>query len=522
MSRSPQVSARRRRLPTGTNSAPGSAGASASTTRAGDARDVGRQVPAGVATAFLDRAQDEHFLFDAHALERTHPAVAGRLLERIERGHAQLVVQALDRLGADPLQPEQVEDGRGKVGEQLVTERRVAGVDDFADAGGQVATDSGQGAESRLVEGGHGRRLGSDGFGGVAVRANLERVVASNLEQVPDLEEQAGDSGVVHGVPGIIMAAPTVPPPPRCMSPVHLRHQIGQLLMAGFPGTSLTVELRALAREFSLGGVVYFARNVEEPAQVAEVSREIATLTNDLPPWVSVDQEGGRVARFKRGFTLWPPMATLGRSGDVELARHSRARWRSSCEPSASRLISRLCSTSSPTRRTRDRRPRAGRAGRRCRDAWRRASSRNCSGGGIAACGKHFPGHGDTLADSHHDLPLVEHEPDRLRAVEFVPFRAAIAAGVASLMSCHVLVPAFDETRPGTLSPAIVAGPAARRARFRRPDFHRRHGDEGHRGAHAGARRLCRGHCSRLRCGAGLQRQPRPAGGHHRGADSRH
>ena len=91
--------------------------------------------------------------------------------------------------------------------------------------------------------------------------------------------------------------------------------------MAGFPGTSLTVELRALAREFSLGGVVYFARNVEEPAQVAEVSREIATLTSDLPPWVSVDQEGGRVARFKRGFTLWPPMATLGRSGDVELAR---------------------------------------------------------------------------------------------------------------------------------------------------------------------------------------------------------
>ena len=77
--------------------------------------------------------------------------------------------------------------------------------------------------------------------------------------------------------------------------------------MAGFPGTSMTVELRALAREFSLGGVVYFARNVEEPAQVAEVSREIAMLTDDLPPWVGVDQEGGRVARFKRGFTLWAP-----------------------------------------------------------------------------------------------------------------------------------------------------------------------------------------------------------------------
>ncbi len=146
------------------------------------------------------------FLLDAHALEGAHPAVAGSLFERVERGHAQLVVQTLDGLGADTLQPEQVEDRRRKVGEQLVAKRRVAGVGDFADAGGQVATDSRQGAESGLVEGRHRRRLGRDGLGGVAVRANLEWVVASNLEQVSDLEEQAGDSSVVHGVPGIIMA----------------------------------------------------------------------------------------------------------------------------------------------------------------------------------------------------------------------------------------------------------------------------------------------------------------------------
>jgi beta-N-acetylhexosaminidase len=77
---------------------------------------------------------------------------------------------------------------------------------------------------------------------------------------------------------------------------------------------------------------------------------------------------------------------------------------------------------------------------------------------GLAACGKHFPGHGDTLADSHHDLPYVEHDPERLRAVEFEPFRAAIKADVASLMTCHVLVPSIDDERPGTLSPKIVQG----------------------------------------------------------------
>ena len=77
---------------------------------------------------------------------------------------------------------------------------------------------------------------------------------------------------------------------------------------------------------------------------------------------------------------------------------------------------------------------------------------------GIAACGKHFPGHGDTTTDSHHELPLVEHAPDRIEAVELVPFRAAIEADVASIMTAHILIPAYDSERPATLSPAIVDG----------------------------------------------------------------
>jgi beta-N-acetylhexosaminidase len=77
-------------------------------------------------------------------------------------------------------------------------------------------------------------------------------------------------------------------------------------------------------------------------------------------------------------------------------------------------------------------------------------------GAGLAACGKHFPGHGDTSADSHHELPLVEHPPERLRAIEFEPFKAAIAEKVAFIMTAHVLVPSLDDTRPATLSPAVV------------------------------------------------------------------
>jgi beta-N-acetylhexosaminidase len=76
--------------------------------------------------------------------------------------------------------------------------------------------------------------------------------------------------------------------------------------------------------------------------------------------------------------------------------------------------------------------------------------------GGVAACGKHFPGHGDTSVDSHLDLPIVEHPPDRLRAVEFVPFKAAIESDVAFIMTAHVLVTALDDEKPATLSRRIV------------------------------------------------------------------
>src|SRR5439155_703353 len=75
---------------------------------------------------------------------------------------------------------------------------------------------------------------------------------------------------------------------------------------------------------------------------------------------------------------------------------------------------------------------------------------------GIAACGKHFPGHGDTSTDSHHELPLVEHPPERLREVEFQPFKAAIEAGVATIMTAYVFVPSLDDKNPATLSKRVV------------------------------------------------------------------
>lgn len=238
----------------------------------------------------------------------------------------------------------------------------------------------------------------------------------------------------------------------------HLRRHIGQLAIAGFSGHTIPSDLRILAREFDLAGIILFARNVEAPDQVAELSREAQTLADELPLWVSVDQEGGRVARLKAPFTVWPPMITLGRSGDRKLAqRFARAL---AAELRAVGIS--LDYTPVLDIHTNPKNPVIGdRAlAERADDvaALGREIIETLQGEGIAACGKHFPGHGDTSTDSHHELPLIEHPPDRLEAIELVPFKAAIDANVAAIMTAHILIPALDEERPATLSPPVVDG----------------------------------------------------------------
>lgn len=241
------------------------------------------------------------------------------------------------------------------------------------------------------------------------------------------------------------------------MSPSALRREIGQLLIAGFNGASIPVELKSLARQFGLGGTILFARNIVEPEQVAELCYEASQLSTPVPAWVSVDQEGGRVARLKAPFTEWPPMATLGRAGDVKLAeRFARAL---AAELRAvgitldyAPVLDVHTNPKNPVIGDRALAEKAAEVAQLGAVIIRAMQDER-----VAACGKHFPGHGDTSKDSHLELPLVEHPPERLRELEFLPFKAAIEAQVATIMTAHVLVPALDEERPATLSPRIVS-----------------------------------------------------------------
>jgi beta-N-acetylhexosaminidase len=188
---------------------------------------------------------------------------------------------------------------------------------------------------------------------------------------------------------------------------------------------------------------------------VAELSIDVQTLASELPLWVSVDQEGGRVARLRKPFTEWPPMAVLGRSGSVELASRFAAALAAELRAVGITLdyapvLDIHTNPKNPVigdRALADDAELVARLGA--------AIVRGMQDNGVAACGKHFPGHGDTSVDSHLELPLVEHPPDRIRRVECVPFRAAIKADVAFIMTAHVLVPSLDD-KPATLSRRVV------------------------------------------------------------------
>ena len=235
-----------------------------------------------------------------------------------------------------------------------------------------------------------------------------------------------------------------------------LHREVGQLVVAGFAGYSVPAELRALAREWDLGGVVLFARNIEAPEQVAELTFELQELAQDIPLWVGVDQEGGRVARLRAPFTEWPAMSGLGRRGESGLAKRFATALADELsavgvtlnfapvldlyDESADPVIGDRALSSDPAT--------VSRLGRVIIEGFQ--------SNGIAACAKHFPGHGDTGVDSHRELPVIEHSPEHLREKEMAPFRAAIAGEVAAVMTAHVLYPALDEEHPASLSQTVV------------------------------------------------------------------
>jgi beta-N-acetylhexosaminidase len=229
-----------------------------------------------------------------------------------------------------------------------------------------------------------------------------------------------------------------------------------RLLMIDLSGPRLTADERAFLAERRPGGVCLFGRNVVDRVQVSELVSELRSLAGPELV-VAADQEGGGVVRI--GDLPYPPGAmALGAAGDPGLTREvAAATGRGLRSVGINVDFAPVADVNSnPANPVIADRSFGADPEQVARHVV--AFVRGLQAEGVAATVKHFPGHGDVAVDSHLDLPTLATPPETLRRLELPPFEAAIAVGVAAVMSAHVVLAAVDTDAPATLSQPVLGG----------------------------------------------------------------
>ena len=232
------------------------------------------------------------------------------------------------------------------------------------------------------------------------------------------------------------------------------------MIVSGFEGTTLNSRTEELIIQQGIGGLILFERNFKNPDQLLGLIKDLQNLNADnaeIPPlFISVDQEGGRVARLGEPFTQFPSMSCLGQANSDELAyrfglgmgKELRA---VGINMDYAPVLDVHSNPSNPIigKRALDSEPeKVARLGAEI--------IRGFYDAGVIPVGKHFPGHGDTSQDSHLTLPRVERTLESLEQCELVPFSHAIQQGLEVIMTAHVVYPAWDDRQPATFSPIIM------------------------------------------------------------------
>jgi beta-N-acetylhexosaminidase len=224
-------------------------------------------------------------------------------------------------------------------------------------------------------------------------------------------------------------------------------------IMVDLAGTALTAEDYDLLRQPAVAGVILFARNYTDPQQLAALTASIRAV-REPPLLIAVDQEGGRVQRFREGFTRLPPPAHFGQlyahTPPAALAQCETAGWVMAAELRAvgvdfsfapvldvergiSQVIGDRGFAATPA------------AVSALATAWMRGARR----AGMISVGKHFPGHGGVAADSHLALPSDDRPLLALQQFDLVPFQHLIAHGLEAVMPAHVVYPQIDALPAG-------------------------------------------------------------------------
>ena len=235
-----------------------------------------------------------------------------------------------------------------------------------------------------------------------------------------------------------------------------IRDKVGQLLMIGFEGTELSRDFSDWLKEYRPGGVILFSRNLVDPHQIADLTQSFQEHSLHAPLLIAIDQEGGRVSRLPKAFTIFPPAASVGACHSQDLAYRAAAATAKELRAVGinMNMAPVLDVNTNPSNPIIGDRAFGENPEQVCEMAT--ATIAGFHEHGVIACGKHFPGHGETTADSHKELPVVNLSKERLEQVELRPFRDAIHHDLSAIMSAHVRYPALDDTFPATLSQPIL------------------------------------------------------------------
>lgn len=251
-----------------------------------------------------------------------------------------------------------------------------------------------------------------------------------------------------------------------------MRSQIGQQMIVGLNGHTLEKEEAKFIVENNIGGVILFARNVASPEQVRNLCAEVQSLRHRTPDkaplFISIDMEGGRVLRLKQPpFTPWPALASVGKIGSTSVAfqfAHSmgvelRALGINLDYAPCVDIFSNPANTVIGDRALASDVETVTKLGS--------ALVRGYIKSNVIPCAKHFPGHGATLLDSHHALPVENRTREELDSFELEPFKKVFRARLEMVMVAHILFAKIDPEWPASLSEVFLKKILREDLRFR-------------------------------------------------------
>lgn len=230
----------------------------------------------------------------------------------------------------------------------------------------------------------------------------------------------------------------------------------GTFLVCGFGGLSVPVDFARFLKKEKPGGVILFSRNYESASQLKDLNRELKSLS-ETPLLLMVDQEGGPVVRFKDGFPELPSMRTFGEKRDFDglsfaYRQTAEALAKAGIDMNLAPVVDVITEPKNEYLR-----PRTFGDEPFIVSQMVACAIEALRAGGVLTCAKHFVAPGDSAKDPHQLLPVSNASKEKLEIVFFPPFRAAIEAGVDSVMTTHIKVPALDQTEPVVFSATSVS-----------------------------------------------------------------